>query len=90
MWCIPSLLSPGAIAGIVLAVLFLLVVAVVVVIVIGICAMRQTKKAGEDEVCVDCALGSGSLLPGRDSPDAAPIPLNDSQVTTSVCSALCA
>ncbi len=89
MWCIPSLLSPGAIAGIVLAVLILLVGAVVVVIVIGICAMRQTKKAGEAEVCVDCAPESGSLLRGRDSPDAAPIQLDDSQVTTSVCSALC-
>ncbi len=69
-----------------MAILFVLVVAVVVVIGIVIVAMRSTKQANEAEVCVDCAPESGSLLVGRDSPDTAPKPLDDSQVSVRVLS----
>ncbi len=67
-------LTPGSIAGIVIAVLVIAGVATVVVIVIVMVAKRKTDKVADAEVYVNCARPQSSILYGRDSPDAAPPP----------------
>ena len=78
MSVIVSYFSPGAIAGIVIAVLFVVAVATVIVVIVSVYAWRQKKSVEviiDGEMCVTCSTESGNLLEDEDTdfPDGAQV-----------------